>query len=49
LPAALAAAEATRLPARRDLAVAAIAERVGDGSTNPDADYGVRLSRALYM
>ncbi|WP_235568149.1 NADPH-dependent F420 reductase [Mycobacterium sp. Root135] len=49
LPAALAAAEAARLPVRRDLAVAAIAERVGDGSTNPDADYGVRLSRALYM
>lgn len=49
LPAALAAADATRLPKRRDLAVAAITERVGDGTTNPDAEYGVRLSRALYM
>ncbi|UJW35796.1 NAD(P)-binding domain-containing protein [Saccharothrix sp. AJ9571] len=49
MPAALAAAEAERLPKRRDLAVAAIQERVGDGTTNPDADYGVRLSRALYL
>ncbi|GAA3979733.1 NAD(P)-binding domain-containing protein [Streptomyces marokkonensis] len=49
LPGALAAAQAGRLPARRDLAVAAIQERVGDGTTNPDAEYGVRLSRALYM
>jgi predicted dinucleotide-binding enzyme len=49
MPAAHAAAERARLPKRRDLAVAAIVERVGDGTTNPDADYGVRLSRALYM
>ena len=49
LPAALASAERVRLPKRRDLAVAAITERVGDGTTNPDAEYGVRLSRALYM
>jgi predicted dinucleotide-binding enzyme len=42
-------AEKERLPKRRDIAVAAIMERVGDGKTNPDADYGVRLSRALYM
>ncbi len=49
VPAAHAAAERARLPKRRDLAVAAIVERVGDGTTNPDADYGVRLSRALYM
>jgi 8-hydroxy-5-deazaflavin:NADPH oxidoreductase len=49
LPAALAKAEASRLPKRRDLAVAAIQERVGDSKTNPDADYGVRLNRALYM
>jgi predicted dinucleotide-binding enzyme len=49
LPAALAAAERARLPARRDLAVAAIVERVGDGVTNPDAEYAVRLNRALYM
>jgi predicted dinucleotide-binding enzyme len=49
LPPALAAAEAKRLPKRRDLAVAAIQERVGDAKANPDADFGVRLSRALYM
>ncbi|MFE4455092.1 NADPH-dependent F420 reductase [Streptomyces sp. NPDC056796] len=49
MPAALATADATRSPQRRDLAVAAILERVGDAKTNPDADYSVRLSRALYM
>lgn len=49
LPAALAAAERERLPKRRDLAVAAVQERVGDSTTNPDAEYGVRLSRVLYM
>ena len=49
MPAALAAAERARLPKRRDLAVAAIMERVGDGTTNPDAEYGVRLNRALFM
>lgn len=46
---ALAAADRTRLPKRRDLAVAAFMERYGDGTTNPDAEYGVRLSRTLYM
>lgn len=49
MPAALAAAGRSRLPARRDLAVAAFVERLGDGTTNPDAEYGVRLSRALFM
>ncbi|MGW2256335.1 NADPH-dependent F420 reductase [Streptomyces sp. NPDC001780] len=49
MPGALAAAEAERLPKRRDVAVAAIQERVGDGSTNPDAEYLVRLNRALFM
>jgi predicted dinucleotide-binding enzyme len=49
LPAALAAAERDRLPKRRDLSTAAIAERVGDGTTNPSAEYGVRLVRALFM
>jgi 8-hydroxy-5-deazaflavin:NADPH oxidoreductase len=49
LPAALAAADRARLPKRRDLAVAAFVERVGDGVTNPDAEYGVRVSRALFM
>ena len=42
-------AEKDRLPRRRDLAVAAIMERVGNSTKNPNADYGVRLSRALYM
>src|SRR4051794_1894633 len=46
---ALAAADAARSPKRRDLAVAAIMERVGDGTTNPDAEYSVRLHRALFM
>jgi 8-hydroxy-5-deazaflavin:NADPH oxidoreductase len=49
LPAAIAAAEKARLPKRRDIAIAAIQERVGDSTTNPDADYGVRLNRALFM
>jgi 8-hydroxy-5-deazaflavin:NADPH oxidoreductase len=46
---ALAAAEKDRLPKRRDISIAAIAERVGDGTTNPGSDYGVRLTRALFM
>lgn len=49
MAAALAAAERARLPKRRDLAIAVFMERVGDGTTNPDAEYGVRLSRALYL
>ena len=49
LLAALAAADRARLPKRRDLAVAAIQERVGDSKTNPDAEYGVRVNRALFM
>ncbi len=49
MPAAPEAADAARLPKRRDLAVAAIQERIGDATTNPGAEYGVRLSRALYM
>jgi 8-hydroxy-5-deazaflavin:NADPH oxidoreductase len=49
MPSALAAAEKSRLPKRRDLAVAAIRERVGDYGINPTAEYGVRLNRALYM
>jgi predicted dinucleotide-binding enzyme len=49
LTAALATAERDRLPKRRDLAVAVIQERVGDGSTNPDAEFGVRLNRAICM
>lgn len=46
---ALAAAERHRLPARRDLIVAAIMERLGDGTTNPSADWNLRLSRAISM
>jgi predicted dinucleotide-binding enzyme len=49
MPAALASAERKRLPKRRDLAIEAIMERVGDSTTNPDSDYAVRLTRALFM
>jgi 8-hydroxy-5-deazaflavin:NADPH oxidoreductase len=49
LAAALAAAEQARLPKRRDLSFAAVIERVGDSGKNPDAEYGVRLNRALFM
>jgi predicted dinucleotide-binding enzyme len=47
---ALAAAERTRLPKRRDIAMTAVMERLqGTAMTNPDAEYAVRLNRALYM
>jgi 8-hydroxy-5-deazaflavin:NADPH oxidoreductase len=49
MPGALAAADATRSQRRRDLAVAVIQERVGDGTTNPDAEFLVRLNRVLFM
>jgi predicted dinucleotide-binding enzyme len=49
IPAALAATERARLPKRRDLAIDAIMERVGDSTTNPDSNYAVRLTRALFM
>jgi hypothetical protein len=49
MPAALASAERERLPRRRELAIEAIVERVGDSTTNPDSDYAVRLTRALFM
>jgi 8-hydroxy-5-deazaflavin:NADPH oxidoreductase len=49
MPGALAGADAARLPKRRDLSVAVIMERVGDGTTNPDAEFGVRLGRVLFM
>lgn len=49
MPAALASAERARLPQRRELAIEAIIERVGDRTTNPDSDYAVRLARALFM
>lgn len=46
---ALRAAERHRLAKRRDLSVAIIQERLGDGTTNPDEDWGVRLVRAINM
>lgn len=49
IPGALAATERARLPKRRDLAIDAIMERVGNSTTNPDSDYAVRLTRALFM
>jgi hypothetical protein len=49
MPAALASAERERLPKRRELAIEAIMERVGDSTTNPDSDYAVRLTRVLFM
>ncbi|KQP91992.1 NAD(P)-binding domain-containing protein [Methylobacterium sp. Leaf117] len=49
MPGALAAAEAARLPKRRDLVVAVVQERVGDGKTNPDAAFGVRVARAICL
>jgi predicted dinucleotide-binding enzyme len=47
--AALAAADKPRLPKRRDLGVAVMQERLGDGTTNPDEDWGVRVVRAINM
>lgn len=49
LGAALPAAERARLPKRRDLAVAVMQERLGDATTNPDADFAVRITRAINM
>ena len=49
MPSALSTAERERLPKRRELAIQAIMERVGDHTTNPDSDYAVRLTRALFM
>ena len=49
LPAALAAAERERSPKRRDLAMAAVAERAGGDFLNIEGEYLVRLNRALYM
>lgn len=49
LRAALATAERGRLTARRDIALAAIMERMGgELGPNPDAEFGVRISRALF-
>lgn len=46
---ALAATERERLPKRRDLSVAVIQERVGDGKTNPSSEWGVQLVRVINM
>ncbi|TYC89230.1 NADPH-dependent F420 reductase [Novosphingobium sp. BW1] len=45
---ALAAAERHRLPKRRDLTFAIVMERMGEG-VPPDAEWGVRLTRAISM
>lgn len=47
--AALAVAERARLPKRRDLAAAAMMERLEDATTELDPEYLTRLNRALYM
>ncbi|MEB3369763.1 NADPH-dependent F420 reductase [Saccharopolyspora mangrovi] len=49
MPNALATADAERAPKRRDLAVAAITERIGGGGANPDSEHLVRINRALNM
>ncbi|WP_179869540.1 NAD(P)-binding domain-containing protein [Rhizobium anhuiense] len=49
IPDALAAAERSRLPKRRDLSVAAVQERLGDTKSDPDAGFLVRLNRALFL
>lgn len=49
MPAALATADAARSPKRRDIGMAAVAERFGADGANPDEDYGVRLNRVLNM
>lgn len=50
MPGALAAAEVERLPKRRDLGFEAVVERMsGSGARDPNADYLVRLNRALFM
>lgn len=47
---ALSAADRARLPKRRDLSFAAVMERIaGTGATNPDAQYSLRLHRALFL
>lgn len=42
-------AERERLPRRRDLAIEVLIERMGDSSTSPDMETGLRLTRALFM
>ena len=47
--AALAAAQRERLAKRRNLGVAVMQERLGDGAQIPAADWGDRLVRAINM
>lgn len=49
LPSALESADASRLPDRRDLAVAAVAERLRDLTVNIDSTFLVPLNRVLFM
>jgi predicted dinucleotide-binding enzyme len=49
MPAALAAAVATRSPKRRDLAMTVIAELMNDPTADLGPDFAVRLNRLLYM
>ncbi|RYG88215.1 NADP oxidoreductase [bacterium] len=49
LPAALAAAERDRSPKRRDLAMAAVAERADGDFLKIEGEHLVRLNRALYL
>ena len=42
-------AEKERLPGRRDLAFAAMMERMSSEETNPEAGFALRLSRVLYI
>lgn len=48
LPAALAVAERSRLPARRDFAMAVIEERLSDGTSTLPAGYIASLNKVLY-
>ena len=49
MPAAHAAAERARCPSGATWRSRQSWKGLGDGTTNPDAEYGVRLNRALYM
>ncbi|MFG3109426.1 hypothetical protein [Streptomyces tendae] len=46
---ALASADATRAPARRDLVVATVAERAGDGRTELGPQWVARLAGLLLV
>jgi predicted dinucleotide-binding enzyme len=48
LPAHLSSAERARLPARRDLAIAVIVERVSDGKSTISREFIANLNRAIY-